>query len=139
MAHYKKGADAERELIHMLFEKGFSVVRVAGSGKTSLPAPDILALTPQKKIAFECKAWSKKNLNIEAAQMAELVGWAERAGTELFVAWKVPHKGWLFLPPKALSKTPKGHSISLKNALKCALNFNVVSGSQKQLRPRDDV
>ena len=30
MAHYKKGADAERELIHLLFDKGFSVVRVAG-------------------------------------------------------------------------------------------------------------
>lgn len=136
MAHYRKGADAERELIHMLFKRGFSVVRVAGSGATSLPSPDILALTPQKQIAFECKAWAKQYLNIETAQMQQLITWASNAGTDIFVAWKYPHKGWLFLPPNLFKKTSKGYSISLKKALKYALDFNVVTGKQKQLRSK---
>src|SRR3990167_2246744 len=84
MAHYAKGANAERELIHLLYDRGFAVVRVAGSGKTSLPCPDIVALAPKVKLAFECKAWDKEHLNITTAQMDELYKrCADRKSTRL--------------------------------------------------------
>jgi len=57
MARYAKGASAERELTKILWAKGLAVARVAGSGKNSLPMPDIIAMGNEKKLAFECKAW----------------------------------------------------------------------------------
>jgi Holliday junction resolvase len=133
MTRYRKGANAERELIHVLFERGFSVVRVAGSGKTALPAPDLIALRHGRILAFESKAWAASNLSIPALQMNELVSWSNRAGAEVYIAWKVPHKGWFFLKPAQLKKTPKAFTISRKNALRQGIDLNVVIGEQSQL------
>ena len=134
VAHYAKGANAERELIHLLYDRGFAVVRVAGSGKTALPCPDIVALAPRVKLAFECKAWDKEHLNITTAQMDELYKWCARAGAEFYIAWKVPHKGWLFLPGSFFKKTPKGYSISRRKALIKHIDLEVIAGLQKKLK-----
>ncbi|MEM0360141.1 MAG: Holliday junction resolvase Hjc [Candidatus Diapherotrites archaeon] len=136
MAHYRKGADAERELIQMLFEKGFSVARVAGSGATSLPCPDCLALSERKKMAFECKAWGAEYLNIPLQQMSELVLWAETAGIEIFVAWKIPRLGWRFIKPQDFRKNEKNYSLSLKEALSKGVPFSVLVGEQERLKPK---
>lgn len=135
MAYYNKGANAERELIHVFFEHGFSVVRVAGSGKTALPAPDIVALKDGKILCFECKAWDKNYLNISSQQMDEVVGWSDRAGAILHIAWKLSHKGWIFFQPNQMKKTGKGYSMSKENALKHGLNLNVITGEQSQIKP----
>lgn len=134
MTRYKKGADAERELIQMLFAKGFSVVRVAGSGATILPCPDCLALSKKKKIAFECKAWSANYLNISKKQMEELVSWSKNAGIELFVAWRLPRLGWRFIEPGHFRKTEKNYSLTLKEALHKGIPFSVLVGEQKKLK-----
>ncbi len=134
MAYYNKGANAERELVHVFFEHGFSVVRVAGSGKTSLPAPDILALGKGKFLCFECKAWDKKNLNISQEQMAEVLSWNNRAGTEFYVAWKIPHKGWFFFKPEQMKRTGKGFSINQDEAMRVGLNLMVLTGEQSQIK-----
>jgi len=135
MPHYRKGANAERELIHMLFDRGMAVLRVAGSGKTSLPAPDVIALKPGMQLAIECKAWNKAYLSISNAQMAELKQWSEMAGSELYVAWKIPRKGWRFLREEQFNKGTKGYNISLKKALSHGIDINVVIGKQFQLAP----
>ncbi|MEW6294697.1 MAG: Holliday junction resolvase Hjc [Candidatus Diapherotrites archaeon] len=134
MTYYAKGANAERELIHILFEKGFSVVRAAGSAATALPCPDIIALNKEKRLAFECKAWSSTHLSIPSEQMKELISWGERAGTETYVAWKIPNKGWLFLKPQAFNKTPKHFIISKKKAFTKSLELNVITGRQAVLK-----
>jgi len=134
MARYKKGADAERELIQTLFKKGFSVVRVAGSGATSLPCPDCLALSKDKKMAFECKAWSGHYLNISKKQMEELVEWAENAGIELFIAWKIPRLGWRFILSSDFRKTAKNYSLTEKEALHKGVTLPILLGEQKQLK-----
>ncbi|HIH16981.1 MAG TPA: hypothetical protein HA252_06260 [Candidatus Diapherotrites archaeon] len=128
MAHYKKGADAERELIHLLFDKGFSVVRVAGSGKTALPAPDLLALHKSRILAFECKAWASDSIHLPVSQMQELLSWCERAGAEVFIAWKYPRRGWFFLKPEHFSKAEKNYSISLRHAVAKAIDLEVLTG-----------
>ena len=133
MARYRKGANAERELIHKLFKMGFSVARVAGSGSTSLPSPDIIALNKTKILAIECKAWSQAYLNIPLKQMAELRSWSTNAGADFYIAWKIPHKGWFFLPAEIFKRTKKAYTISMKKALKQSLDIGVVTGQQKQL------
>lgn len=133
MARYRKGANAERELIQMFFDKGYSVVRVAGSGATSLPSPDCLALSKEKKMAFECKSWKSKYLNISRSQAEELISWADRANIELFFAWRLPRRVWRFLKPEQFRKNKKNFSISLKEAMSDGLTFSVLVGEQKRL------
>tara|TARA_Y100000310_G_scaffold327497_2_gene393974 strand:+ start:7989 stop:8402 length:414 start_codon:yes stop_codon:yes gene_type:complete len=133
MAYYNKGANAERELIHALFKRGLAVIRVAGSGKTSLPSPDVVALKPGLQLAIECKAWNKKHLSISNAQMEELTIWSEMAGADLWIAWKIPRKGWRFLKREQFKKSPKSYNISMKHALTHGIDIGVVIGDQKQL------
>ncbi|AJF60642.1 MAG: holliday junction resolvase, archaea type [archaeon GW2011_AR10] len=133
MAHYSKGANAERELISILWQNNFSVVRTAGSGTSPLPAPDLVALSKEKKLAFECKAWNAGYLNIPLKQMEEQLFWCERAGAELIVAWKIPRQGFLFLRPEAFTKVGKSYAISRKKALTSAINLGIILGQQSKL------
>lgn len=128
MVYHSKGANAERELMRLFFDKGFSVVRIAGSGTSPLPAPDIVALKRGRIIAVECKARKARNLAIDVGQMGELVGWAKRAGAEPFVGWKVPRKGWLFLRPGHFHSTGKFFLISLRDAMDAGISLDAVVG-----------
>jgi len=118
MAHYNKGANAERELIHILHDKGFAVLRVAGSGVSPLPSPDVVALKNGRIIAIECKAWKGKYLAIPTETFNDEVNWAKIAGAEFFVGWKVPHKGWFFVQSSDFNNAGKNFMISLETALK---------------------
>ena len=133
MAHYRKGADAERELIKALWSAGLAVLRVAGSGVNPLPCPDVVALSPKKTLAFECKAWKGNHLAISIENMSEELEWSERAGADFFIAWKVPRKGWLFVKPSAFHKTSKNYMLSLHEARKQNNDLNVIIGVQKKL------
>lgn len=134
MSRYRKGADAERELLQLLHKEGFAVLRVAGSGATALPCPDCLAFTKKRKYAFECKAWKGKYLSIAREQMQSLLYWSEQAGIPVYIAWKIPRHGWLFIKPEHFKKSKKAYSIKLKDALRLGVNLNVLIGKQKQLR-----
>jgi len=133
MSKYRKGSDAERELQQTLWNMGMAVIRVAGSGASLLPAPDLIAMSKKKKLAFECKAWDSAYLTIPKKQMLELKEWSGKAGADFFIAWKIPYRGWLFLPEKAFTKTEKAYTISKSKAKKKSLNLNVITGSQSML------
>ncbi len=128
MVYHSKGANAERELMHLFFKEGFSVVRIAGSGTSPLPAPDIIAIKKGRIIAVECKARKAKNLAISVGQIGELLGWAEKAGGEPLIGWKIPRKGWFFFHPSELRNTGKFFTISQKNALENGRSLEQVIG-----------
>ena len=111
-----KGSNAERELMQILWDKGLSVARVAGSGVNPLPCPDVIAMTKGRVISFECKAHKSKNLNIRKEQVDTLMEWAARSDTLLIFAWKFPHKGWFYLTPDVFNKTGKAYTINLATA-----------------------
>jgi len=134
LAHYNKGANAERELIHSLHAQGFAVLRVAGSGVSPLPSPDVVALKHGKILAFECKAWKGKYLAIPVETFNDEVNWAETAGADFFVAWKVPHKGWLFVSAKHFHNAGKNFMISLDDARKHSANLLVIEGLQSTIQ-----
>ncbi len=87
---YNKGASSERELAKILFERGFAVIRAAGSGR-GLPGPDLLAVKNGRIFCIECKAHQKKP-KIDLEQLKEWKG----HGATILLAWKVPYKGWAF-------------------------------------------
>lgn len=134
MTRYDKGANAERELMKILYSNGFSVLRSAGSGVNQLPAPDIIALKDGAILLFECKAWKKNYLYIDLEKMIQLDDFASRSGGQVIAAWKVPYNDWLFIPRNNLKKTNKYYAISRSKALKHSVKLSVLSGMQKTLR-----
>ncbi len=126
MAHYNKGANAERELIHTLSDLGFAVLRVAGSGVSPLPSPDVVALKNGRILAFECKAWKGAHLAIPIITFNDEVNWAKTAGAEFFVAWKIPREGWLFVKEENFHNAGKNFMISLEEAKKVSVSLDVL-------------
>ncbi|MGB9635352.1 MAG: Holliday junction resolvase Hjc [Candidatus Micrarchaeia archaeon] len=101
--NYVKGARSERELANMLVERGFLVVRAAGSGVYKT-APDLLAFKGHEQYAFECKAWKGDRLSLRKEQYGLLREWEEKSGLSVYIAWKVPYDGWLFVRPSELNE-----------------------------------
>lgn len=91
---YAKGAAKERELLHHLDSKGFSVIRAASSGCHLYPA-DVVAMRRGNILALECKAWSKKP-SIEREKLERFAEWCRAAGATGFIAWRTS-SDWLFL------------------------------------------
>lgn len=110
---YAKGARFERELANHLVEKGFMVVRSAGSG-VYRTAPDLLAFKKHEHYAFECKAWDNERLSIKKDQFELLKEWEERTGISVYIAWKIPKHGWRFIKPCELNQN---RAIKLSDAL----------------------
>jgi len=127
MAHYNKGANAERELIHTLSDMGFAVLRVAGSGVSPLPSPDVVALKNGRILAFECKAWKGNYLAIPIQTFDDEVNWAKIAGAEFFVGWKIPREGWLFIKSEHFHNAGKNFMVSLEEARKFSISLETLT------------
>ena len=112
IATKNKGTRFERELSNKLIEKGYLVVRAAGSGVMQT-APDLLAFRSYEHIAFECKAWDSERLSLRQEQYNLLKDWIEKAGLTVYVAWKVPQEGWFFIK---LYELNENRAISLEHA-----------------------
>ena len=114
----KRGIAAERELLHLLWEKGFAVARVAGSGSVPEPSCDLLAGNGKAKYAIECKLSKKERQYISEKQIEEFLKFSTRFGLSPLVAIKFIRKGWFFLHPDQMDRTKKGYAISLIDAKK---------------------
>jgi len=113
---YAKGARTERELIGMFSEKGFSVIRAAGSGVNSL-SPDLLVFRKGTQYAFECKAWGSGSLGIERTKFLGLEGWERNSGITTMIAWRINRVGWRFMHLAELEEREKNYTVTLKRAL----------------------
>ncbi len=92
----RKGTNAERELMHKLWNQGFAVVRAAGSGSTTLPNPDLFASFEGKNYAIECKCTKNKFIRIRREQLENLKIFSRRAGAKPIIAVKFINNGWRF-------------------------------------------
>jgi len=119
----KRGSDAERELLHLLSQKGFSVARVAGSGMISETACDLFAGNGKKKYAVEVKISSNSKKYLKKEQISELTKFAKNFGLNPVVAIKFLRKGWWFIHPDKLDKTEKGLVISFDDIRKRGKSF----------------
>lgn len=116
MNRYSKGARGERELLNFLYEKGYSVIRAAGSGVNSL-SPDLLAVREGRGIAFECKAWDSSSIFIEPDKVEVLKKWESNSKMELFIGWRINGKGWFFIKLNELNKAEKNYTVTKKIAM----------------------
>ena len=116
MTRYDKGARSERELLSILDEEGYSVLRSAGSGVNAL-SPDIVALKKGRCIVIECKAWEKGSLSLAPEQFKKIRQWESNTGFPTFVAWRMNGMGWFFIKPGEFEKGRSNYNITKKKVL----------------------
>ncbi|MBS3067850.1 hypothetical protein J4450_04050 [Candidatus Micrarchaeota archaeon] len=115
MTTYQKGSRAERELIEYFSNKGYSVIRAAGSGVSSL-SPDILVFKRGLQFAIESKAHEKTSLQIPKDQFEGLRKWEENTGINSLIAWRRNRKGWRFVPLTLFEENTSSYSFSWEKA-----------------------
>ena len=99
----KKGSSYERELLKMFFDSGFSGVRVAGSGSSSFPSPDLVIGRGGESFAFEVKSTVNDYVYVSKAQLENLLLFSSVFGAEPLVAVKFISRGWRFFSVPELS------------------------------------
>ena len=112
---YAKGSRAERELMEEFKQRGYSVIRSAGSG-VGTPSPDILLFKKGKQYGFECKAWDRGSLTLEKPKVLELRTWQENTGMTTMIAWRVSREGWYFMHLGELEEQEKSYTVTLRRA-----------------------
>jgi Holliday junction resolvase len=107
-----KGSNAERQLIHMFWKEGWAAIRVAGSGSSHYPSPDVLVGNRLRKIAIECKASKEKAKYLTHDELHGLKEFASRFGAEPWVAVKFDRKEWIFLTIEDLKETEQSFVVT---------------------------
>lgn len=106
-----KGSRFERDLIEELWRQGFAAIRVAGSGVSHFPCPDIVAGNGKRFFAFEVKMRSSLPLYISLEEVEKLKKFSSLFGAQALIALKLPRKKWRFFRVEDLSKTGRGYRI----------------------------
>jgi len=111
-----KGSNAERQLVAMFWEKGYAAIRVAGSGSSRFPCPDVLASNGQKTFAVEAKATKTEYQYFRKDQIEQLINFSQVFNAEPILAVKFSSK-WYFFYLTNLSITKKGeYGVKKKDA-----------------------
>ncbi len=123
-----KGSNAERELVRMLWSKGWGAIRSAGSGSMHFPSPDILAGNKIRRLAIEVKATKEEKKYFPDEEIKQLLNFSDYFGAEPWFAIKFTGFGWVFVNPEDLEKTRSGFAFSKSNTERKGLTFEELSG-----------
>ncbi len=118
MANKEKGSNAERELVHLFWSRGWACSRIAGSGSSHYPSPDLLAGRPGRKLAIECKSTKARRKYFPRDEIEQLKNFCERYGAESWIALRFSRTDWLFVMLEDLDKSKNSWSISVEHAKK---------------------
>lgn len=102
-----KGSVAERDLIHKFWGEGWGAVRVAGSGSSQFPSPDLLVGNKLRKLALEVKAINADRKYFPKEEIEALQYFSEKYGAEPWVAIKFDRDQFYFVNPEDLKETKK--------------------------------
>ena len=116
MSAKTKGSNAERELLHMFWGKGWACLRSAGSGSMKYPGPDLLVGNLVRRMAIECKATKENKLYLNEHDISQLREFSKVFDARPLFAVKFARRDWLFLNLEDIERTPKGFVIDLKIA-----------------------
>lgn len=116
MSRKGKGSNAERELVHLLWAKDIPAVRVAGSGSSKYPSPDILAGNISRTFAIECKSVASDSKYIPKQEIVELKEFAQKFGAEPWIGVRFARNEWLLLSLEDLRETTSSYVITKEMA-----------------------
>ncbi|EEB74639.1 Holliday junction resolvase Hjc [Thermococcus sp. AM4] len=124
---YRRGASAERELIHKLEELGFAVVRSAGSKKV-----DVIAGNGKLYLCIEVKSTKGRRIYLSGEDLEKLLSFSQRFGGKPYIAVKFIGREWRFFRAEDISgkRTGKNYRIDYGDA---GMSLEEVVGKQKSL------
>lgn len=130
MVHQKaKGTGAERDIIHKFWQTGdWAAVRVAGSGSSRYPSPDILAANNLRRLAIEVKATAADAQYLTKEQVENLRAFCQRYGAEGWIAVRFDNRGWFFVSLLELRETQGSFVLDHGRAQAIGLTFEEMLG-----------
>ncbi len=128
MSLKSKGINAERELVHMFWAKDWACLRIAGSGSSRYPSPDILVGNKLRRLAVECKVTKEKSKYFDKESISSLRKFADVFGAEPWVAVKFKGYEWYFVSLEDLKDTGNGFSLNVDGAKSKGLLFEEMLG-----------
>ena len=133
-----KGTRGERELVKFFNEAGWVCIRVAGSGSSRYPAPDLLAGNAIRRLAIECKMVGNDKKYFDRDEIDQLQTFAQKFGAESWIGIRFPAEQWYFLMLEDLEKTGTNWAISLELAKWKGLKFEELIEEGKLLQSSEE-
>ena len=84
---------------------GWAVVRIAGSGRSKYPCPDVLVGDGQRVYAIECKSSKGDAIYVGQEQMLSLREFSRKFGARSMIGVRFNNEKWWFLEPHELEMT----------------------------------
>ncbi|MBT4604414.1 hypothetical protein HOC01_02140 [archaeon] len=119
-----KGINAERDLIHKFHALSWSAVRIAGSGSTRYPAPDLLAGNGHRRIAIEAKSTADSRKYFSHEDIDQLRTFSRNFGCEFWLAVKFQGENWTFFHPEDLQETKTAFVATVQLSERIGLNLS---------------
>jgi holliday junction resolvase Hjr len=131
MSNKSRGTNAERDLIHKFWAAGWAAIRVAGSGSSQFPSPDLLAGNNLRKLAIEAKLTTDTSKYFPEKEIDELSYFSKKFGAEPWLALKFFREDWRFLTLEDAEKTGKNYCVTLEVAKRRELLFEELIEQEK--------
>ncbi len=125
----RKGTNAERELVRTFWKNGWAAVRVAGSGSSHYPSPDILVGREGRRLAIEAKITVDDKKYFPQDEINQLKYFANTFGAEAWIAVKFIGILWVFFSLEDLNETTKSYVISKTDVDLKGLTFEDLIGN----------
>jgi holliday junction resolvase Hjr len=125
-----KGSKGERELVKAFNEAGWACSRIAGSGSSKYPAPDIIAGNAIRRVAIECKVTKESKKYLTNDEIAQLQLFSKQFGAEAWVGIRFPDQPWYFLSLEDLQDTGKSWVVSREAAERKGVTIKQLSGQE---------
>jgi Holliday junction resolvase len=123
MSRKSKGINAERDLIHKFWSVDVAAARIAGSGSSKYPSPDILAGNRSRMLAIEAKITKEKKKYLTKEEIRDLRTFSELFGAEPWVAIRFKGEEWLFLPINEIKEGERCFLVDVETAKKRGILF----------------
>jgi Holliday junction resolvase len=130
-----KGDRRERELVNLLDERGFAVMRAPASGSaTERELPDVLAGDGEDFYAIEAKSSSGRPVYLDGTEVENLVYFARNFGAKPRVAVRFDREDWYFFHPGDLHVTDGGnYRVKKETALAEGVDLAELTGESRKV------
>jgi len=130
MPQKQKGSNAERDIVHLFWaKKPWVAHRIAGSGSSKYPSPDIIASNNLRRLAIEAKSTRKNSVYIPKEEIDALKEFAVMFGAEPWVAVRFPRQDFYFLNIEDMKETESSYCINTELAKMKGLLFDELATS----------
>lgn len=121
-----KGSRYERELVDLLWKSGFAAVRVAGSGSSSHPAPDVIAGRGKTLFAIEVKYSSGERIYLGKEEVNDLLSFSNRMGAKPLIGVRFRGMEWRFLDPSLLKERRNTYLIEREEVIENGIRIQEI-------------